>query len=447
MSKMNLNKQGMKEPGEKQVDKDYPLDHVPKSARSSLLSISCVLIGFTFFTPTMASGAALGAAFPFDDLILIIIAGSLILGVYVATMCCIAARTGLTCVLQSKYTFGKAGAKWSDIILGGTQIFWYAITGEYMGSLFAMALGLDTFGWKVFFIIFWGVIMGATALYGVRAMTIVSYVAIPLMGVLMVLVMVMAIRHAGSVDAIRAITPTSTMTVTSAITVIVGTFASGGTQAGNWARFAKNGKVAFIAGLLGFLIGNGIMVFSGMLGGLVFATGDLIELMISMGIVFWALIILTLNIWTTNNATAYAFGMAGAEMFNKNNKKPFIIGGIIIALAMAILGISNYFIPMLNLLGTFVPPLGGVIIGDYFFVSKGRIPKLPYIHFKTWRIAPVIAYVLGCAAAYLGGMFNIGVSSLQGILIAMIAMPIIHKIFVKCGWSDEHDVDPDAEYV
>ncbi|MCB6367787.1 cytosine permease, partial [Intestinibacillus massiliensis] len=92
-----------------------------------------------------------------------------------------------------------------------------------------MALGLDTFGWKVFFIIFWGVIMGATALYGVRAMTIVSYVAIPLMGVLMVLVMVMAIRHAGSVDAIRAITPTSTMTVTSAITVIVGTFASGGT--------------------------------------------------------------------------------------------------------------------------------------------------------------------------------------------------------------------------
>ena len=103
-------------------------------------------------------------------------------------------------------------------------------------------------------------------------------------------------------------------------------------------RFAKSGKAAFIAGLFGFLIGNGVMIFSGMLGGLVFGTGDLIELMISMGIVFWALIILTLNIWTTNNATAYAFGMAGAELF-QNNKKPFIIGGIIIALLMAIFGI------------------------------------------------------------------------------------------------------------
>ena len=39
---------------ERVVDQDYPLEHVPKSARKSLLSISCVLIGFTFFTPTMA---------------------------------------------------------------------------------------------------------------------------------------------------------------------------------------------------------------------------------------------------------------------------------------------------------------------------------------------------------------------------------------------------------
>lgn len=432
---------------ERVVDQDYPLEHVPKSARKSLLSISCVLVGFTFFTPTMASGASLGAAFKFDELILIITAGSIILGLYVASLCCIGARTGLTSVLQSKYTFGKAGAKWADIILGGTQVFWYAITGEYMGSLFAMALGLDTFGWKVFFILFWGVIMGLTALYGVRAMAIVSYVAIPLMAVLMVIVMVMAIREAGSIDAIRAITPSSSMTVTSAITVIVGTFASGGTQAGNWARFAKTGKAAFIAGLFGFLIGNGVMIFSGMLGGLVFGTGDLIELMISMGIVFWALIILTLNIWTTNNATAYAFGMAGAELFQKNNKKPFIIGGIIIALLMAIFGISNYFIPMLNLLGTFVPPLGGAIIGDYFFVSKGRIPKLEYVTFKTWRIAPIIAYILGCASAYLGGLFNVGMPALQGILIAMIAMPIIHNIFVKSGLKDEHEVAENAEYI
>ncbi len=435
------------DPNEKVVDLDYPLEHVPKSARRSVFSISCVLVGLTFFTPTMASGSQLGAAFCFDDLMLIIIAGSLILGIYVAVMCAIGARTGLTAVMQSRYTFGLLGAKWADIILGGTQIFWYAITGEYMGSLFATALGLEGFWWKTFFIVFWGVIMGFTALFGVKAMSIVSYVAIPLMGIFMFIVMTMALKEAGSMEAIRAIQPDGTMTVTSAITVVVGTFASAGTQASNWARFAKSGKMAFVTGIIGFLIGNGIMVFSGMLGGLVFQTGDLIELMVSMGMIFWALIILTLNIWTSNNATAYAFGVAGAEFFNKNNKNPFIIGGIVIALIMAIFGISNYFIPMLNLLGTFIPPLGGAIIGDYFFVSKGKIPKLEYIEFKSWRIAPIIAYVLGCIAAYLGGVFEIGMPSLQGILIAMIAMPLIVWSFDRIGINDRHKIDENAEYI
>lgn len=428
-------------------DNDYPLDHVPATARKGLLPISAVLIGFTFFTPTMASGASLGAAFNFDNLLWIILVGSLILGVYVASICAIGAKTGLTSVLLSRYTLGKAGAKWADIILGGTQVFWYAITAEYMGMLFSSGLGFNSFAAKVFFILFWGVIMGVTALYGVRAMALVSYVAIPLMGALMIIVMYMAIKEAGSLNAIRSIVPTNEMTVTSAITVIVGTFASGGTQAANWARFAKNARTAFIAGLLGFLLGNGVMVFSGMLGGLVFNTGDLIELMIKMGLTVWALIILTLNIWTTNNATAYAFGVAGAEMFGKNNKNPFILGGIIIALIMAIAGVSTIFIPMLGIFGTFIPPLGGAIIGDYLFVSKRKLPKMEYVTFKKIRLAPLLAYALGCATAYFTGKYNIGIPTLQGILAAVITMPLFHKIFVALGDPDAHRVSDDAEYV
>lgn len=436
-----------KEKKQNAMDKDYPLQHVPSTERVGLVAISSVLIGFPFFTPTMASGAKLGAAFKFDDLVWIIIAGSVILGLYVATICAIGAKTGLTSVLLSKYTLGKAGAKWADIILGGTQIFWYAITAEYMGNLFAQGLGFDAAWVKIFFIVFWGVIMGLTALYGVRAMAIVSYVAIPLMAALMVLVIIMAVREAGSLDAIRSIIPTGEMSITMAITVIVGTFASGGTQAANWARFAKNAKTAFIAGLFGFLLGNGVMIFSGMLGGLVFQTGDLIELMMTMGLTIWALIILTLNIWTTNNATAYAFGMAGAEMFGKNDKKPFIVGGIIIALIMAIFGVSSIFIPMLNIFGTFIPPLGGVIIGDFFLVNKGKLPMLDYVTFKTWRIAPIISYVIACAVAYFTGLYSIGVPSLQGIVIAAILVPIVNAILKAAGVNDNHEVKDNAEYV
>jgi cytosine permease len=426
-------------------EKDYPLSHVPAEARSGLLAVTGVLIGFTFFTPTMGAGAQLGAAFAFSDLIWILLAGSAILGVYVAAICAIGAKTGLTSVLLSRYTLGSFGAKWADVILGGTQVLWYAITAEYMGNLFAKGLGLD--GWEIFFMIFWSAVMGFTAVYGFRSMAVVSYVAMPLMIALVVIVTWMAFQKVGGINELFGVQPSETMTVTVAITVIVGTFASGGTQAANWARFAKNGKIAFIAGLLAFLFGNGIMVFSGMIGGFAFRTGDLIEMMITMGLTVWALIILTLNIWTTNNATAYAFGVAGAEMFNKNNKNPFIIGGVVIATVVAIAGVGSYFIPMLNLFGTFIPPLGGVIIGDFFFTYKRTLPKLEYVVFKKLRFVPLIAYLFGCAAAYLGGLFNIGVPSLQGIIVAALAVPVISAVFSALRINDRHEIRENAEYV
>jgi cytosine permease len=426
-------------------EKDYPLTHVPMSARAGLISVTGVLIGFTFFTPTMAAGAQLGAAFGFKNLVWVLLAGSAILGLYVAILSAIGAKTGLTSVLLSRYTLGTWGAKWADLMLGGTQVLWYGINAEYMGRLFAKGLGLP--GWDVFFIVFWALVMGATAIWGIKSMAIVSYVAMPLMVALVVIVTWMAFKEVGSMEALFGTLPTETITLTSAITIIVGTFASGGTQAANWSRFAKTGRAAFIAGLIAFMIGNGIMVFSGMIGGFAFKTADIIELMITMGLTVWALVILTLNIWTTSTAAAYAFGVAGAEMFNKDQKNPYIVGGVLIGTLVAVAGIGGHFIPMLNVFGTFIPPLGGVIIGDFFFVFKGTIPRLEFVYFKKIRVAPLVAYALGCAAAYFGGLYNFGVPSLQGIVIAALAMPLVNALLGVFKVKDTHEIKKSAEYV
>lgn len=76
-------------------DPDYPLSPVPAAARRGLISISVVLLGFTFFYPTMYAGAQIGRACRFwPDLFLILGAGSLILGFYVAGLCAVSASPG-----------------------------------------------------------------------------------------------------------------------------------------------------------------------------------------------------------------------------------------------------------------------------------------------------------------------------------------------------------------
>lgn len=420
------------------IDKDYPLDHVPQSARVGLLSLSAVLLGLTFFSPTMVAGGQVAASFGLNKFMWAMILGNLILGLYVAIMSVIGTKTGLTSVLLSRYTLGTGGAKWASFLLGGTQLGWYAVSAAYVAEIFVKAFNMpNSF---VFWAIFWCLVMGFTAVYGFKAMEIVSYVAIPLILILTIWVPILGIKQAGSWAAMAAIPPSGDpMAMTTALTIIVGTFASAGTQVTNWSRFAKNAKISFIAALLAFFFGNGLMIFAGGIGAIAFQQSDIVEVFMQMGIVFFALVILTINIWTTNDAAAYAFGVAGAEFFNKQDKKPFIIGGVLIATVLAVTGAYNFFIPFLVALGIFIPPLGGTIIGDYIFTWKMAVPNLKNMEFKTFRIANIAAYLIGTLVAYLTNKYGIGIPPLQGIIVSALMVPVMNAV-IK---NDSHKVKPD----
>lgn len=392
----------------------------------------------------MAAGAELGTAFVFNDLLLILIVGGGILSLYTGILCYIAAKSGLNAILLSRYALGNIGSKWADVVLGGTQVFWYAVQTAYLGLLFAQGLGLEKYYIPI--TIFWGLLTGATAIKGTKGMEIIAYVSMFPFLYLAYKIPSLSIKMAGGFKALVAIQPeVATVTLTTAITIVVGTFISGGTNATNWGRFAKTPKTGFIAGFSAFFIGTFVMVAAGMLGGLAIQEGDMIEIMIQMGIVVMAIVVLIFNIWTTNTATAYSFGVAGAEAANTSNKAPFVIGGVLIGTLMAVLGIYEIFIPFLVSLGIFIPPLGGLIIGDYFYTWRKGFPKISGIKFKTVRIGNLIAYLLATLGAYLSSIWEIGLPTINGIALAVVLVFVINKIFEKLGISDSNEVLESAE--
>ncbi len=427
------------------VDEDYPIDHVPASARKTFFSVAAVLLGITFFAPTMSTGAQLASAFTFSKLMWIVLIGNLVLGIYVSMNCAIGAKTGLASVMLSRYTFGIGGAKWADVLLGGTQIGWYGYVCSYTGNLFATAFNAPRL--EIWFTLAWGIIFGVTALWGYKAMEKVAYVAVPALLILVVCVPVLATQANGGMQAIVNAVPSAEMSVASALTAIVGTFASMGTQACNWSRFSKSVKAAFWSGFVAFMIGNTIMLLAGIFGGLAYGESDFIVVMHNTGLIFFALVVLTLNIWTTAHAGAYAWGIAGAEMFNKENKTPFLLGGLIIAIIIGVTGFYNRLFGFLNLLGVFIPPLGGAMLGDYFFVYKRRIPKLASVEFKTFRIAPAAAYVAGCIAAYITNNAGVGIPPLFGIILSAVLVPAFDALLRACKISDRHVIRENAEYI
>ncbi|EKP95616.1 cytosine permease [Thermaerobacter subterraneus] len=424
------------------VDPDFPLTHVPATARQGLWSVSIILLGFTFFTPTMLAGARLATAFPFAELVQIIIFGSLLLAGYVGVLSAIGARTGLTTVLMSRYTLGHYGAKWADLLLGGTQVGWYGVTAGVMGSLLAVALGVGSvIGIKIL-VVLAGVLMGITAYYGYKGMELLSAVSVPLLLIMAAWVTLRSVAEVGGWTGLLAMEPQNSMSLAAAITVIVGTFASGGTQAPNWTRFARSAGVAFWAALIAFLLGNGAMLFFGAVGSTAYpaSQGDFVNILYEMGLIVWGVIFLILNLWTTNDNAAYAFGVAGAEFFNIPNKKPFVVAGVATGTLLAVLGIDQALIPWLVALGVLIPPLGGTIIGDYFFVWRQQLPRLDCVQFRAVRWDAVLAYLLGTAAALWSSSAGILVPPLVGIVVAALAVPALRAVFLGLGRAQEHRI-------
>ena len=261
------------------------------------------------------------------------------------------------------------------------------------------------------------VLMCLTACYGYRGMFWVSAVSTPLILILAFWVLLRSLDEVGGWSGLAAIEPSMTMTWSVAITTVVGTFVSAGTQAPNWTRFARTGNQAVLACAIGFLIGNGLMIFFGATGAMTFGEGDFVLVLYNLGLVGWGLFLLFGNLWKSNADTAYAFGVAGAELFEKPSKLPFVIGGSVVGTALALAGVQNHLIDYLVLLGVFIPPLGGVIIGDYLARWRAGMPeghRLAAFHWVNLGI-----YVLASALAWIANETGFFVPPVIGVLVAL----------------------------
>ncbi len=406
---------------------DYPLSPVPETSRRSLISLAPILIGFTLYSGTLFAGGIIGPSFQFwPNLVALIVIGNLILGLYAAFLGYIAGETGLTTVLMARFSFGNVGSRWVDFILGFTQIGWYAWGSALMAQLLNSLAGVPE-SWNWLIILFFTYAFCSTAYFGYRAMDWLSRVAVPAMVLLMVMSLTVASRDVGGFAGLQAASIADPLPLGAAITIIVGTFVSGGTQATNWSRFAKNGKVGFLATLLAFFLGNGLLIFSGAFCAKVYGEPDIVQIMAQQGLLIGGLILFFLNMWTTQDNTIYAFSIAGSNMFRSSRRTLFVLGGATIALFMAWGGIYEGLVQYLILLGTFIPPIGGIIMADYWVHRRGQFPSLA-VPQPAFNWAGVIAYVVASAIAYFTGQAGWGIVPINGVVSALVLYVVLSRV-------------------
>lgn len=394
---------------------DFPLSEAPASARKGLLSISMVLFSFTFFTGTMFAGGKLGMAFAFTDMLWIAFIGNSLLALYAAGLAFIASRSGLNTVLMGRYCFGEAGSRLSDFLLGFAELGWYAWGTATVAIVLVKILGL-TEGLTTPLMVLFGFGFSITAIVGYKGLDVLSRVSVPLMFVLLMVSMYIATGHAGGFQGLAAVIPHETMTFSAAVTMVFGTFASGATQATNWTRLSRTGRVAIIASVVSFLIGNGLMVVAGAWCAIVYQQADIVEVMILQGLSFAAVIMLCLNLWTIQGPTIYNVSAAACHLLRSERRRTMTLLAAALGVVLAIGGMYEMLIPFLVLLGSIIPPVGGVIMADFWYRHRGKYPLLATASLPRYNVKGLAAYGVGAVLAYCSPW----VAPLVGIAVAAV---------------------------
>ena len=402
---------------------DFPLSEAPRSARKGLLSISMVLFSFTFFTGTMFAGGKLGMAFNFVDMLWIAAIGNTLLALYAAALALIASRSGLNTVLMGRFCFGEAGSRLSDFLLGFAELGWYAWGTATVAIVLVKMLGLAE-GFTLPLMVFFGMGFSITAIIGYKGLDVLSRVSVPLMFVLLIVSMYIATQHVGGFSGLAAVIPQQTMTVSAAITMVFGTFASGATQATNWTRLSRSGRIAVTASVVSFLLGNGLMIVAGAWCAMVYQQADIVEVMMLQGLSFAAVVMLCLNLWTIQGPTIYNVAAATCHLVRSERRRTMTLLAAAVGVLLAMGGMYEMLIPFLVLLGSVIPPIGGVIMADFWFRHRGKYPALASVQLPRYNLAGLTAYAVGALLAYLSPW----IAPLVGICASAIVYIVLLKL-------------------
>lgn len=403
---------------------DYPDRPVPKEHRRSAFNTSIVTTGMAVAMSTLYTGALLAQLLTYKDAMISIVIGCCILAVLAGLTGSIGADKGVSLSILARYPFGREGSKIIGLILAVSMLGWFSYQCGYFGE--TMSLLVPNARWaspKV--AAFWGgLLMMSTAIIGFKGMEILSIIASPALLIMSVYAAITAFNKVGYEAILNAI-PNNPQSLGVGITIVIGGWITGATLQPDISRYAKdkdNNWAAVIIAMIVFAIANW--------GGVVIAkatqTTTVMEGLMALGLGAIALLIVILGQWTSNDNNLYSAALGIINIKSISKPKIVAVTGIIMTI-VGTLGIQKYFVNFLEMLGTFLPPIGAILTTDYYILNnKDDYIFSEDVRYKSWNILAIISMILGGVLSYL---IKVGIPSINSLLISGLSYYILMKCF------------------
>lgn len=410
---------------------DNPLESVPKSQRQHWSTPAVIFGGLEFTIPVLMVGASLAGSFKLIHVVWITLLAMVVFQWIGNTISgYIGAKTGRPSSVIAKNSFGDVQAR---LIAGGTifivSLGWWAlqtaVAGNAISAMFGVNYQKDWFLWAIITIIA-GLLFAIPSIIGYQSMKWTDYIAVPAGLLLVIGGIYFALSNTG-LHNLLSWQPKPQMTVMAAISLIIGVNVSQWVIAADYTRYAKPTWKDNILISLG-IVAVGVPLF---IVGAVMSVGvgdpDIVQVMMGLGFPVWGFLILWFATWTSQLVNNYSMGLAFANLLNVNSHKGrqlLTLLGTLIAIAIAIAGILQYFTDFLNFTAIVYPAIAGVMFIDFFAIRNREWESI-----NGWNIIATIAMIIGMLVGYYTQYIHqMGLPAIQSLVVTMIAYYILMRI-------------------
>lgn len=383
---------------------------VPLSKRLPLYKPAMIWLGFSVGFLSFYIGGQIEVAVGMPDAIFAILLGNAFLVVYSGLIAVAAARTGFSFPMMVKATFGERGALLPILLMALLVNGWFAFQAWVVADIFKAAYGVDPFLWALGF----GILFFITT-FSHRYMVWLRYAAVPIIALLAAYLVFGIIIPAGS--AAWSAAPTTPQPFSVGVGIALSVFIVSGTMTADIVRFCRTSSHALWVTALAFFVGNSGSLIIGAL-----ATAGAAKLDMYFGMIAFAagiplIIAAIFSNWSTADSCLYNATMGYSNLSPRIRWKHAVIFGGLLGSIVAASGLISNLVTWMVILGVLVPPIGGVLIADYYVVRSGKEYSSAQRSAYNWPalgaaiIATVASYVWGqTVPAFPNAVIGVGVA-------------------------------------
>lgn len=398
---------------------DFSTSQVPAGATYTGWHIALIIVGGTIAVPAFLMAANLGASLGLRSAAIAFGCGCFILGSLAALTGLAGQKSGLSAYMLNEFAFGRWGGRVASTVVSCTLIGWFGVTSALFGRA-ANLIGQTVFGvdWpvEIYMILGGGLIVGVT----VTGFKGIDKLALALVPIMLAFLMMAAWLSLPKLEQWTEPTGGTPMTLTTAISAIVGSYIAGVTIQPDYSRFARTKKAALGSAFVALAISFPILLFGTAIPSIAYNEPDLLRVMIALGIGIPAFLLLVLAAWSSNVLSVYSGALALATIFRRLDLRVLIVGVGTLGTLLALAGAGDYLIQYLVLLGITIPPVSSIyVIETLFFRDRfddaelNRRPRILLRAMGCW-----LAAVAAGACAHFGLFSLTTVAALDSIVVA-----------------------------